>query len=121
MYNSDILIDNISTLCRKRNISINQMLKEAQLAVSVIDNIKRGRVPSIDKIYALASYFNCSIDYLVGRTDNPNFFENNSEKNKITEQEYKILTAYRQNANMQQAVNKLLSVENEDNNSNKKC
>ena len=71
MYNSSILIERVSELCKEKNISINQMLKEANLSISVIDNIKRNRIPSIDKIDALATFFGCSVDYLIGRTNVP--------------------------------------------------
>ena len=34
--------------------------------------MKRGQKPSVDKIQAISEYLNCSVDYLLGRTDNPN-------------------------------------------------
>lgn len=71
MYDLTVLLERISIFCDKRQISINQMLKQAKLATSVIDNIKRGRVPSLDKVHTIANFFECSIDYLVGRTDDP--------------------------------------------------
>lgn len=71
MYNLQINIDRIINLTNDRGLSINKMLKDAQLSTSVIDNMKRGQKPSIDKIYAIADYFNVSVDYLLGRTDNP--------------------------------------------------
>ena len=71
MYDLTTLLNRISESCIKNQISINQMLKQAGLSTSVIDNIKRGRVPSLDKIHIIANFFECSIDYLVGRTDDP--------------------------------------------------
>lgn len=71
MYDLTTIITKISDLCEENKISINQMLKAAGLAASVMDNIKRGRVPSIDKIHGISDYFNCSVDYLLGRTDDP--------------------------------------------------
>ncbi len=69
MYNLQTNIERLSILSNSKGLSINQMLKNANLAPSVVDNMKRGRIPSIDKIYALADYFDVSIDYLVGRTE----------------------------------------------------
>ena len=71
MYDLTVLLERISEFCDKKQISINQMLKQAELATSVIDNIKRGRVPSLDKVHTIADFFECSIDYLVGRTNDP--------------------------------------------------
>ncbi len=72
MYNLQVTIDRISELASERGLSINKMLKDAQLSTSIIDNMKRGQKPAIDKIHSLADYFNVSVDYLLGRTDNPN-------------------------------------------------
>ena len=35
------------------------------------NNIKNGSIPSVDKIATIANYFEVSIDYLLGRTDEP--------------------------------------------------
>ena len=71
MYDLNILLERISKLCEKNSLSIDHVLKLASLAPSVVDNIKRGRIPSIDKIQAIATFFDCSIDYIVGRTEEP--------------------------------------------------
>ena len=69
MYNLELNIERICHLAKARGISINKMLKDADLSTSIIDNMKRNQRPSIDKIQTIAEYFNVSIDYLVGRTD----------------------------------------------------
>ena len=71
MYDIQLNIERICDLAVANNLSINKMLKEAQLSPSIIDNMKRGQKPSIDKIQTIADYFNVSVDYLLGRTDNP--------------------------------------------------
>lgn len=71
MYDLQINIDRIIHLTNDRGLSINKMLKDAQLSTSIIDNMKRGQKPSVDKIYAIAEYFDVSVDYLLGRTDKP--------------------------------------------------
>lgn len=71
MYNLQINIDRISALAKSKGLSINQMLKNAELSTTILDNMKRGRLPSVDKIQSIAEYFDCSVDYLLGRTDNP--------------------------------------------------
>lgn len=67
MYNLSQIVSRIVDLCNQRGISVNQMLSEANLSKSVIDNMKKGRNPSIDRIYQLADYFCCSVDYLLCR------------------------------------------------------
>lgn len=63
--------EKIKEMCNKRNISVDKMLKDSQAGTSTVDNMKRGSAPSIDKIIAIANYFDCSVDYLLGRTSNP--------------------------------------------------
>lgn len=60
-------INKISLLCQKRGITINKMLEECNLTKSVVDNMKKipPSIPSVDKIMAIADYFNVPIDYLV--------------------------------------------------------
>ena len=62
----NILVNNINRLCDDNNVSINQMLKDCGLSKSLIDNLKKGSVPSVDKIAKVADYFNVSTDYLLG-------------------------------------------------------
>lgn len=75
--NTQTIINQITELCDKNSISINQMLKEAQVNKSLVDNLKKGSIPAIDKIEAIADYFNVSIDYLVGKTNNTDKNEKN--------------------------------------------
>lgn len=67
--NTQIIISRISELCKEKSISINQMLKETNLNKSLVDNLKKGSIPSIDKIEGVADYFNVSIDYILGKSD----------------------------------------------------
>ncbi len=71
MYDLQKNIDKILFVTKQRGLSVDQMLKRAELSPSIIANMKRGQKPSVDKIQAIADYFNCSVDYLLGRTDDP--------------------------------------------------
>ncbi|MCL2054898.1 MAG: helix-turn-helix domain-containing protein [Oscillospiraceae bacterium] len=48
------------------------MLTDCQLNKDTMRHIKNGKIPSADRILIIADYLDCSIDYLLGRTDNPN-------------------------------------------------
>ena len=72
MYDAQTCLKRISIMQKKKGFRyVSAMLRDAGIPVSTIDNIKQGKRPSIDRLMELADYFNCSIDYLVGRTDNP--------------------------------------------------
>lgn len=63
----------IKDLCKKNNIPVSSLLKECNLTKSFIYDLeKRSTSPSCEKITKIADYFDCSVDYLLGRTDNPN-------------------------------------------------
>ncbi len=82
MIDVQTVIDRVTALARKRGISINQVLRESHLNKSVLDNMKRGSMPSADKLAALADYFNCSVDYLLGRIDTPSLTPAEPEEKK---------------------------------------
>lgn len=66
-----VLISRITYMTAKKGVSVNQMLRESGLSKSLLDNMKRGSMPSADKLATLADYFGCSTDYLLGRIDTP--------------------------------------------------
>ncbi len=70
-FNIELLTKNIICLCRKRNVSVNRMLKECDLNKSVVDNLKKGIPPTIDKVAAIADYFNVSVDNLLKNNQFP--------------------------------------------------
>lgn len=62
------------------------MLEACNIGKSLIYDLeKRNASPSIEVIGQIADYLNCSVDYLFGRTDNPNVSGNyiNGDNNGI--------------------------------------
>lgn len=64
-------IERIEELCRNNNLSINEMLTKSHAGTRTYHNMKAGSIPSTDKVEKIADFFNISVDYLLGRTDNP--------------------------------------------------
>lgn len=71
MYNLQIIEERIMSIAKASGLSKNKLLINANLNKSIFDNMKKGQIPSVDKIHVLADYLGCSVDYLLGRTDNP--------------------------------------------------
>ena len=71
MYNLQLIENKIMSIAEKEGLSKNKLLINANLNRSVFDNMKKGQIPSVDKIHKIADYLDCSVDYLLGRTDNP--------------------------------------------------
>ena len=63
------VVEKIESLCARNGISVNAMLKACEIGKSFVDNIKKGSMPSIDKLNKIAEYFNVSTDYLLGKED----------------------------------------------------
>ncbi|MBE6084732.1 MAG: helix-turn-helix transcriptional regulator [Selenomonas ruminantium] len=55
-----------------KGLTQKQVADELGISVVAIQNYENGRrKPAYDVLIALADYFDVSLDYLVGRTDNP--------------------------------------------------
>ena len=62
----------IKELCKSRGTSVSKMLSECGIRKSLIYDLeKRDWTPSISVAEQIANYFDCSVDYLLGRTDSP--------------------------------------------------
>lgn len=76
MYDLQIIENRIMSIAEGLGLSKNKLLINTNLNKSVFDNMKKGQIPSIDKIHKIADYLDCSVDYLLGRTDNPDSHKN---------------------------------------------
>lgn len=60
----------IKQLCKDKKIPIKSVLEGCSINRNFIYDLEnRGSVPSIEAFYNLSNYLNCSMDYLLGRTD----------------------------------------------------
>ena len=65
-------VSSIKSLCKTRGITISTLLEKCSLRKSLIYDVeKRNAKPSVEVAEAIADYLDCSVDYLLGRTDNP--------------------------------------------------
>ena len=66
---------NLKEVRLKRNITMKQLGREIGLAESTISLYESGkRQPDATTLCKLADFFGCSADYLLGRTDIPNAY-----------------------------------------------
>lgn len=70
MYESNKIAERIKDLARQRGVSVRQMLSDVGLGFNTMANM-RNSVPKADNLAKMADYLSCSVDYLLGRTDNP--------------------------------------------------
>lgn len=76
MYTAQITKERIKGLCKIQKISMEQMLSELNLGVNAVRQITDTKGMSSVSLYKIADYLNVSVDYLLGRTDNPNINDN---------------------------------------------
>lgn len=88
--------ENFEALCKAKNVKPANISKETGISKATFSAWKSGEyTPKIDKLAKIAEYFDVSIDYLTGNTENnvnPIFFVDESHSitdNPITSQELK--------------------------------
>ena len=69
---STISMKNIRKLLNNKEYSVAKVATSIGVSVSSLNGYISGeRLPSITNLVALADYFNCNTDFLLGRTNNP--------------------------------------------------
>ena len=70
MYNSSAIAQKIKDLAKEKHISISDMLQKIELGRNTMANFKTS-MPKADNLAKIADYLECSVDYLLGRTNDP--------------------------------------------------
>lgn len=72
MNNSQELANAIKSFAKIKKIAIGKMLSDCELSVNTLSSMQSGGYyPRLEAITKIADYLDCSVDYLLGRTDNP--------------------------------------------------
>ena len=71
MYNAQLTADLIKKMLITKKITAKNLCEQCGLGVNTISNIRRGDVKSVETFCTISDYLDCSIDYLLGRTDVP--------------------------------------------------
>lgn len=72
MYNPNEISNAIKNSAKNKSITMKQLLEECGINKGFIYDLEHKKsYPSCDKISRIADHLDCSVDYLLGRTDNP--------------------------------------------------
>nr|DAZ67153.1 MAG TPA: repressor protein [Caudoviricetes sp.] len=71
MYKSDKVAEIIKELAKIKGIQLKTMLVELQLNKNTLSNMYKGSMLKADSLARISDYLECSIDFLMGRTDDP--------------------------------------------------
>lgn len=117
MYNAQQTAERIKKQAKSKNILIKDMLNECELSKNALSSmISRGSWLQANNIARIADYLSCSVDYLLGRTDEPSTVSNviggnvtggavvqgyhnsnvtvNSSERKLTDEEIELLRLF---------------------------
>ena len=72
MYDVQSIASRIKKEAKTQKYKVSDMLKELGLGINAISQLSSGQEMSYLTFASIADYLNCSVDYLLGRTDNPN-------------------------------------------------
>lgn len=71
MYESLNIAETIKLRAKEKNISLKTMLSDLSLGSNTMSNMRHDRMIAADSLARIADYLDCSVDYLLGRTDTP--------------------------------------------------
>lgn len=71
LYNSPDVASMIKVRAKEKNIAIKAMLASVGLGINTLSHMNHGKSIAFDSLARIADYLDCSVDYLLGRTDNP--------------------------------------------------
>ena len=71
MYNQQELALKVKQTAKERKISLKTLLEKCDLNINYISDLSKGNQALVSNIYKIADYLDVSVDYLLGRTDNP--------------------------------------------------
>lgn len=72
MYSAQEIAFVIKQTAKSKNLTIKQLLENCELSINTISELSKGKQISYISFSKIADYLDCSVDYLLGRTDNPN-------------------------------------------------
>lgn len=67
----DLFVQKVKILCLQKGIKPTNACKESGVGGSFINDIERGRVPSVEKVQLLAKYFGVTTSELLGEKSGP--------------------------------------------------
>lgn len=72
MYEPKSIAERIKELAKIKKIKISDMLSDCNLSKNSIASMSSGgSTPKSENLAKIADYLDCSVDYLLGRTDKP--------------------------------------------------
>ena len=71
MYITKDIARRIKSRAKAQKVAIKEMLATCEMNINAISEFGKGKQLSCISLARIADYLDCSVDYLLGRTDNP--------------------------------------------------
>ena len=71
MYNNQEMADRIKSRVKDQKIPLKNILSDLELGINLISHLAKGQNITAINLARIADYLDCSVDYLLGRTDRP--------------------------------------------------
>ncbi len=71
MYINQDMADRIKSRAKIQKISMKTMLADLELGINLVSHLAKGQNITAINLARIADYLDCSVDYLLGRTDKP--------------------------------------------------
>ena len=72
LYNSPNVANRIKEYSKQKKVTLKNILLACNLGTNTFSHMLHGKAIAFDSLAKIADYLECSVDYLLGRTDNPN-------------------------------------------------
>lgn len=86
MYISNNIAEKIKIVAKEKGIPVKKLLEDIGLGFNTMSNMKTS-MPKADNLAKIADYLDCSVDYLLGRTDVPEVNRGTAQIINITPKE----------------------------------
>ena len=71
MYVNQEMANRIKSRAKIQKIAMKTMLSDLELGINLISHLAKGQNITAINLARIADYLDCSVDYLLGRMDNP--------------------------------------------------
>ena len=71
VYDNQQMAERIKKRAKDQKVALKNMLSELDLGINLISHLAKGQNITAINLARIADYLECSVDYLLGRTDNP--------------------------------------------------
>lgn len=71
MYVTQEIARRIKQQAKIKKITLKDLLNDCDMNINAISQFSNGKLLSCIGLAKIADYLDCSVDYLLGRTDNP--------------------------------------------------